>query len=62
MPGALKSSPDVDFTSGLLFARNRGRGDFGPATEKAVRSFQTKAALEPDGEIGADTWAAMLTA
>ena len=37
-------------------------GDFGPATEKAVRSFQTKAALEPDGEIGADTWAAMLTA
>ena len=37
-------------------------GDFGPATEKAVRSFQTKAALEPDGEIGADTWKSLLTA
>ena len=36
-------------------------GDFGPATEKAVRAFQTKAALEPDGEIGADTWASLLT-
>ena len=32
------------------------------ATEKAVRSFQAKAALEPDGEIGADTWNALLTA
>lgn len=36
-------------------------GDFGPATEKAVRSFQSKTALEPDGEIGPNTWAAMLT-
>ncbi|MBQ3802582.1 MAG: peptidoglycan-binding protein [Oscillospiraceae bacterium] len=35
---------------------------FGPATEKAVRSFQTTAALEPDGKIGADTWTALLTA
>ena len=33
----------------------------GPATEKAVRSFQAKTALEPDGEIGADTWNALLT-
>ena len=37
-------------------------GDFGPATEKAVRSFQTEKGLEPDGEIGSDTWAALLTA
>ena len=36
-------------------------GDFGPATEKAVRDYQSKTALEPDGEIGADTWAAMMT-
>ena len=35
-------------------------GDFGPVTEKAVRDFQTKADLEPDGEIGADTWTALL--
>ena len=45
-----------------FLGRETPDGDFGPATEKAVRSFQTKAALEPDGEIGADTWAAMLTA
>ncbi len=37
-------------------------GDFGPATEKAVKAFQTKTALEPDGEIGSATWAALLTA
>ena len=45
-----------------FLGRETPDGEFGPATEKAVRSFQTKAALEPDGEIGADTWAAMLTA
>lgn len=37
-------------------------GDFGPATEKAVTAFQTTCSLESDGEIGLDTWAAMLTA
>jgi peptidoglycan hydrolase-like protein with peptidoglycan-binding domain len=37
-------------------------GEFGPATEKAVRSFQAKVALDSDGEIGADTWKALLTA
>ncbi len=37
-------------------------GDFDPATEKAVRSFQSRNDLEQDGKIGADTWAAMLTA
>ena len=37
-------------------------GDFGPATEKAVRDFQTEKGLEPDGEIGPDTWTALLTA
>ena len=36
-------------------------GDFGPATEKAVRSFQAEAALDSDGEIGADTWGRLLT-
>ncbi|MBQ3757124.1 MAG: peptidoglycan-binding protein [Oscillospiraceae bacterium] len=33
-----------------------------PATEKAVRSFRAKAAPEPDGGIGADTWAALISA
>jgi peptidoglycan hydrolase-like protein with peptidoglycan-binding domain len=44
-----------------LLGRETPDGDFGPATEKAVRSFQAKTALEPDGEIGADTWGRLLT-
>ncbi|MBQ9664288.1 MAG: peptidoglycan-binding protein [Oscillospiraceae bacterium] len=36
-------------------------GDFGPATEKAVRSFQNLKKLEVDGEIGKDTWTALIT-
>ncbi|MCA1458776.1 TIGR02594 family protein [Bradyrhizobium sp. BRP22] len=30
----------------------KGTGNFGPATEKAVRDFQTQHALEVDGEVG----------
>ena len=44
-----------------FLGRETPDGDFGPATEKAVRSFQTKAALEPDGEIGEETWVALIT-
>ena len=43
-----------------FLGRETPDGDFGPVTEKAVRDFQTKADLEPDGEIGADTWTALL--
>lgn len=35
-------------------------GEFGPATENSVKEFQTKSHLEVDGEIGANTWAALL--
>lgn len=35
-------------------------GEFGPATESVVKEFQTKSHLEVDGEIGANTWAALL--
>ena len=45
-----------------FLGRETPDGDFGPATEKAVRSFQAEAALDSDGEIGADTWKALLTA
>ncbi len=37
-------------------------GDFGPATEKSVKSFQSKKNLTADGIIGAATWKALLTA
>ena len=36
-------------------------GNFGPATEKAVKAFQTKKGLTADGKCGPITWKAMLT-
>jgi putative chitinase len=33
--------------------------DFGPATELAVLTFQTRAGLDADGIVGARTWAAL---
>ena len=44
-----------------LLGRETPDGDFGPATEKAVKAFQTSHSLEPDGEIGAETWRALIT-
>ena len=46
----------------IVEGRENPDGEFGPATEKAVKSFQHLRALEADGEIGADTWTALLTA
>lgn len=37
-------------------------GDFGPTTEKSVKSFQNGKNLTPDGVIGPETWKALLTA
>ncbi len=36
-------------------------GEFGPTTEKAVKDYQTLRKLEADGDIGTDTWTALLT-
>ena len=35
-------------------------GDFGPATELAIKHFQAGAGLQADGIVGAQTWAAIL--
>ena len=35
-------------------------GDFGPATEAAVKAYQKANGLEVDGEVGPMTWAALL--
>ena len=45
-----------------FLGRETPDGNFGPATEQSVKAFQTKTALEPDGEIGSATWAALLMA
>ena len=44
----------------IVAGRENPDGKFGPATEKAVKSFQHLRALEADGEIGADTWTALI--
>ena len=36
-------------------------GDFGPNTEKAVKSFQSHYGLDPDGVVGERTWKKLLT-
>lgn len=35
-------------------------GEFGSSTENSVKEFQSKSGLLADGEIGANTWAALL--
>lgn len=43
-----------------LIGVEKADGDFGRATEKAVAFFQSKNNLDVDGEIGGQTWAALL--
>ena len=46
----------------IVSGRECADGEFGPTTEKSVKSFQTKRNLTADGIIGSDTWKALLTA
>ena len=46
----------------LRSGRETADGEFGPTTEKSVKSFQSKQNLTADGIIGSDTWKALLTA
>lgn len=43
-----------------LIGTEKADGDFGRATERAVAFFQSAQGLEVDGEIGCDTWTALL--
>lgn len=45
----------------IIAGRENPDGEFGPATERAVKSFQNLKKLEADGLIGADTWTGLLT-
>lgn len=61
-PGDLSGS--VRNAQRLLNVHNAGLavdGSFGPATEKAVRSFQTVFHLSVDGLVGPQTWTALDT-
>lgn len=40
--------------------REQPDGDFGPATEVAVKDLQLSAGIKQDGEVGKDTWAALI--
>ncbi len=45
-----------------FLGRETPDGEFGPATEKAVKDFQSTRKLEPDGEVGTGTWMVLLIA
>ena len=45
----------------IVSGRESADGEFGPTTEKSVKSFQGKKSLSADGIIGSDTWKALLS-
>ena len=66
VPPTVKNGSKGDAVKGLQNALNaRGYdagavdGVFGPATEAAVRSFQSNVGLDEDGIVGPNTWEAL---
>ena len=65
--GAVKNAQALlilkGYSCGGLFTLGRETpdGEFGPTTEKSVKSFQGQQDLTADGIIGSDTWKALLT-
>jgi hypothetical protein len=56
--GAVKAAQSI--LNGKAGARLALDGDFGPATEAAVKAWQTFFRLEVDGIVGPQTWATLL--
>lgn len=66
LPATIKKGSKGDAVKGLQNAlKQRGAdlgpvdGNFGAATEKAVKQFQRDAGLDDDGIVGPDTWGAL---
>ncbi len=57
--GEVKALQGLLIGQGLSCGRWGADGEFGPATEGAVRMFQRSRGLEPDGIVGPLTWAAL---
>jgi hypothetical protein len=55
-----KGSRGQSVTELQLLLGIRGDGEFGPATDKAVRAYQHKHGLEVDGYVGPATWKLLL--
>ncbi|MCE3246482.1 MAG: hypothetical protein K0R41_307, partial [Geminicoccaceae bacterium] len=66
LPPTVKSGSKGEAVKGLQNALNTRSsavvsvdGVFGPATENAVKEFQSDAGLAEDGIVGPDTWGAL---
>lgn len=57
---SVKSLQQLLIAKGYSCGIHRADGDFGPATEKAVKRFQANRKLDADGIVGEKTWDKLL--